>query len=316
MNSASTLATQRSPDRTTNPAGKAFDRIAARYDQDFTESLIGRLQREQVWRQLDGLFPAGGRILDLGCGTGADAMQLARQGFEVHAVDASEQMIAEMQRKITAAGLAERVTTQVAAMEKWDSQSCLSILSRSSQSSAGPPGKPGALSSDEDRQDCLSHLFEGAISNFGALNCVAELRPVAKALSQLVRPGRNLALCLISGFCLWETVSYSFQGRFARAARRWTNGGRATASLNGSEQFPVYYHQVREVCEAFEPEFRLTAQRGIGVFVPPTYLEARARRLPRLTRFAARVDQAVARWPGFRAMADHTLLVFQRGHKP
>ena len=36
-----------------------------------------------------GLLPAGGRALDLGCGPGRNALWLARQGFEVDAVDLS-----------------------------------------------------------------------------------------------------------------------------------------------------------------------------------------------------------------------------------
>lgn len=283
--SSTPLAPPRSFDSTPMPAGKAFDRIAARYDEDFTESLVGRLQREQVWRQLDGLFPPSARILDLGCGTGADAIHLARLGCEVHAVDASARMITEAQRKIAAAGLTNRITTQVGMME----QSC-------------------------DTQDC-AHPYDGAISNFGALNCVAELRPVATALSRLIRPGGHLALCLISRFCLWETFSYSVQGRFSKAARRW-NHGSTTASLDGSQRFPVYYHPVRSVLSAFEPEFQLTGRSGIGVLVPPSYLETAAQKVRRLTTFAHHMDQFIARWPGLRAVADHTLLVFTRGQRP
>jgi 2-polyprenyl-3-methyl-5-hydroxy-6-metoxy-1,4-benzoquinol methylase len=296
------------------PAGIAFDRIAARYDEDFSDSLIGRLQREHVWRHIDGLFPPGARVLDLGCGTGADALHLARRGCHVHAVDASKQMIAEAQRKAAAAGLAD-IT--------WDRQSCLSTqlsAQRSTrlaiQRSAQPSAQPLANSaSKEDRQDCLSH-YDGALSNFGVLNCVEHLRPVATSLSALIRPGGHLALCFISRFCLWETVAYCLRGQPAKGARRWSNQGRASASLKGSAPFPVYYHSVREIISAFEPEFQLTSRVGIGIFVPPSYLEARANRMPGLTKLAARIDQVISPWPICRAVADHTLLVFKRGSQP
>jgi SAM-dependent methyltransferase len=314
MNAAPSLAPAEPVNSPHQPVGDAFNRIAADYDKDFTESLIGRLQREQVWRRIHDLFPAGGRILDLGCGTGADAIHLARQGFQVHAVDASTEMIVEAQRQIAATGLAEKITIQSVAIEQtWDRQSCLS----------SPPlnntvGREGSQEDrqEEDRQDCLSHpLFDGAISNFGALNCVEELRPVAMKLSHAIPPGGRLALCFISRFCLWETFAYGFQGKFGKAARRWSNGGNATASLNGSAPFPVYYRPVREIIRAFEPEFQLTRRSGIGIFVPPTHLEAAVQRMPKLTKLAARIDQAVSAWPVFRAVADHTLLIFTRKHK-
>src|SRR6185312_9833172 len=68
---------------------EGFDRAAATYDQDFTDSAIGRLQREAVWRQLDDLLLPGDLLLDLGCGTGSDAIHLARRGLKIHAVDLS-----------------------------------------------------------------------------------------------------------------------------------------------------------------------------------------------------------------------------------
>lgn len=39
-------------------------------------------------------LPAGGRVLDLGCGPGQYAARLAMMGFEVHALDASAEMVA------------------------------------------------------------------------------------------------------------------------------------------------------------------------------------------------------------------------------
>lgn len=306
-----------------HPARDAFDRIAPSYDNDFTDSLIGRLQREAVWRHLDALFSTGDRILDLGCGTAADAIHLARRGIEVEAVDVSDRMIAEAQQKIAAEGLAGRITTSILAIEDlgaWDRQSCLST-----QVSHAP--RPGDRSesdrhqyeaSKNDRQDCPPHHppFDGVISNFGALNCTQHLRPVAIALSRLTRPGGHLALCLISSFCLWETVFHGLQRHFAKAARRWTNGGRAAASFNGSAGFTVYYHPVREIVRAFQPEFRLQRHSGIGILVPPTYLEAPARRVPKLLKLAASIDQSMATWPVCRAAADHTLLVFTREREP
>ncbi|HUI55892.1 MAG TPA: methyltransferase domain-containing protein [Bryobacteraceae bacterium] len=71
----------------------AFDRIAVRYDELWTETPIGRAQRAQVWRHIDELFQPGDRVLDIGCGTGADAAHLSARGVSVHATDASPAMI-------------------------------------------------------------------------------------------------------------------------------------------------------------------------------------------------------------------------------
>jgi ubiquinone/menaquinone biosynthesis C-methylase UbiE len=65
----------------------AFDSLAPHYDAAWTETFIGRLQRQQVWRELQSTFRTGERVLEFGCGTGADAAFLARAGVRVHATD-------------------------------------------------------------------------------------------------------------------------------------------------------------------------------------------------------------------------------------
>jgi SAM-dependent methyltransferase len=70
-----------------------FDRLALQYDRLWTRSTVGLLQREAVWRRIGPLFQPGQSALDLGCGTGEDALRLLRAGLRVHAVDASSEMV-------------------------------------------------------------------------------------------------------------------------------------------------------------------------------------------------------------------------------
>ena len=71
----------------------AFDSLAGKYDELFTRSLIGRAQRGAVWDVLLDIFEPGSHILELNCGTGEDALFLARHDCSVVACDASGQMI-------------------------------------------------------------------------------------------------------------------------------------------------------------------------------------------------------------------------------
>lgn len=73
--------------------GTVFDNLAEGYDQIWTRSAIGNSQRQQVWRVFDGLIRAGDFILDLGCGTGEDALHLMSRGAYVHGIDASQEMV-------------------------------------------------------------------------------------------------------------------------------------------------------------------------------------------------------------------------------
>jgi ubiquinone/menaquinone biosynthesis C-methylase UbiE len=82
-----------------------FDILAETYDADFTQSQIGKLQRERVWKFLQAILQTLGRplkILEINCGTGEDALRLAAMGHNIVATDASEIMIEKAQQKLIA----------------------------------------------------------------------------------------------------------------------------------------------------------------------------------------------------------------------
>ena len=63
-----------------------------------------------------------GRALDLGCGTGTNAIYLAQHGFEVTGVDISGRAIALAKRKVRSAQLTDRVRLErgdVTLMRRW-----------------------------------------------------------------------------------------------------------------------------------------------------------------------------------------------------
>ncbi len=172
------------------PRTEPFDAIAEEYDAHFTNSLIGRAQRASVWLEMDRLFRPGQRVLDINCGTGVDARRLCSHGIQVMACDASPEMIAS-----GAAAARIHLPVEVAlTSEPWP-------LSRSANSN-----KEG--------------FYDGVLSNFAGLNCVADLRCVARDLARLVRPGGKVILCLFGRFCLWEMLWYILHGKFKKAFRR------------------------------------------------------------------------------------------------
>lgn len=52
-----------------------------------------------------GLVPVGSAVLDVACGSGRHAMQMARQGFRVHAIDRDPEAIASLRTAARAEGL-------------------------------------------------------------------------------------------------------------------------------------------------------------------------------------------------------------------
>ena len=65
-----------------------YETNATRFVADTADVEFGALQREFVRR-----LPKGGRVLDLGCGSGRDSLAFLKARFEVDAVDGSAQMV-------------------------------------------------------------------------------------------------------------------------------------------------------------------------------------------------------------------------------
>jgi SAM-dependent methyltransferase len=258
-------------------AGLAFDTLAAEYDTHFTHSHIGRAQRNVVWTKATEVFQGNLAILELNCGTGEDAMFLASLGHRVTALDASHAMIGRASRRKNVVAPDAEINFQPLPSEY------LSALPMT--------------------------RFDAVFSNFSGLNCVRDLRQVAEQLAYRTRPGAQVLLCISTRFCLWEAVWFLLQGKPGKASRRWS--GESTAVLNGVS-VTVHYPTIGAFAESFAPQFTLCSSTGVGIFVPPSYLERWMRGHLGLLKLLCRFDSIVCRLPALRALGDHVLLHFER----
>jgi ubiquinone/menaquinone biosynthesis C-methylase UbiE len=263
---------------TTAPTALAFDQLAADYDSVFTLSAIGKSQREVVWNRLLRVFSSGGHILELNCGTGVDALFMMNAGMNVTACDASPRMIEIARHRIAIAN---------------------------TESSAEFFAMP---TEDLDKlpETCC---FDGLFSNFAGLNCVCDLRTFAKQAARRLKPGAPLLLCFLTRFCLWEIIYYMLRGNPRKALRRC--GGISSARVGGVS-FPVYYRTLSELRRAFAPEFQLVATEGVGITVPPSYIEPWIASHPQLLRWMGAIDDLVRTWPGLRVVGDHMLVHLEK----
>ncbi len=81
-------------------------RVGAPWETGPREELVGLVASQRI--SAETLAP--GRALDLGCGSGANALFLAEHGFSVTGVDFSAVALAKAARRMAAAGATERVT--------------------------------------------------------------------------------------------------------------------------------------------------------------------------------------------------------------
>lgn len=271
-------ATTRAP-----PAVRAFDAAADGFDTRFGGWASVAAQRRAVRRHLLAAFPPGARLLELGGGTGEDALFLARNNRHVLLTDGASRMVDRARAKISDEGLGDRVGAQVLLLEE------IEDFARRRQERGEP-------------------LFDGVYSNFAALNCVPDLRPIARGLAGLLRPGAPALLVLFGPFPPGEVLVQLLR-RDVRAAFRRLRGGPTPARLGGVD-FQVWYPGSRQAARAFAPEFRSQGVRGIGIFVPPSAAEPNISKHPRVLGVLERLDrlaEAPLAWLG-----DHVLLRLER----
>jgi SAM-dependent methyltransferase len=261
------------------PAAIAFDAVAPTFESRFGSWRSVSAQRRAVRAELLRVFPKGGRILELGGGTGVDATFLAERGFEVLLTDPSPTMVELAKAKLV------------------------------------PLGSLAKIAAGEDMEEfATNHFaeggaqFDGTFSNFAPLNCVANLEPVARGLARLLKPGASAMLVLFGTFCPGEMIVEVLRGRSNLALRRCKRGA-APARL-ANHEFSVVYHRRAELMRAFAPWFVLEKRVGIGVAVPPSAAEPWISERPHLLAAMETFDRGFAR--PLAMLGDHVLYEFRR----
>lgn len=257
----------------------AFDSVAADYDGPRGNNASIQDMRSEMWRWLDATFTPGSRLIDIGCGTGLDAIRMARHGHQVTATDWSPQMALRTSDRAIREHLTERVRVV-------------------------PVG-----AHELDRLD-EQGAYDGAYSNLGPLNCVPDLGGVARECARLVKPGGALVFTVIGRVCPWEIVHYLRRRQWARVKVRFARGF-VPVGMNKRTIWTRYYGP-REFYGAFEQQFTLAHYRGVCVFAPPPYLTGIRDRHPRSYGRLWRLDRRISGWPLLRATGDHFLMVMRR----
>lgn len=256
---------------------QAFDPLAASYDSTFTDTQIGGYLRGIVQSRLTQHFTVGSHILELGCGTGEDALWLANRGFRVTATDVSEGMLATARAKCSG-----HPTIQVQHLD----------LRRLTD-------------------DSLPVAFDGVFSNFGPLNCLSEWRTLANWLAQRVKSGSIVGLGVMSPFCFWEPLWHGLHGDWRTATRRWRKYTTFQPDA-ASEPIEVNYPTIKLITNDFAPHFRRTFVRGIAVFLPPSDVYGAIEKRPQLLKRLMSLEERFGSWPKLALLADHYWIEFER----
>jgi hypothetical protein len=111
---------------------------------------------------------------------------------------------------------------------------------------------------------------------------------------------------------VYETLWFLVHGKFHKAFRR--SYGIGTVKV-GDSPIKAHYPSLKEVTKLFLPAFLMRSCTGIGVAVPPSYLQPIFRKHPRLLGLLCVIDRNISRLPFCRTIGDHMLLHFERAER-
>jgi cyclopropane fatty-acyl-phospholipid synthase-like methyltransferase len=251
---------------------QAFDMYAETYDAHFTHSLIGVAQRKRVFRLLHPQLKKTDAVLEVNCGTGADAISIAPQVNKIVATDVSTAMIAVAKRKQNAAAV--------------NFQVCNAITI-----------------------DAMDGKFDTVFSNFGGLNCLSEkelMQFSIAAHSKLSDKGKMI-LVMMSSNCLIEKLYFKSKGR---SFRRVENKGVETTL--DKEIFLTYYYSPAQLRKIFNNEFKQTNLKPIGFFIPPSYMESKMIKYKWLFKLLVTFEGWFIHTSWLANRADHFYITFEK----
>src|SRR5262245_55328948 len=229
---------------------EGWDDYAPFYDWENAQTL-GR-RDVPFWRNL--ALNAGGRVLELGCGTGRVSLPLARAGVELVGVDRSAAMLDFAKRRLVR-GRLQRTLRLV--------QADIRHL----------PFPPAAMKSTARRRS--RDRFAMVMAPYGILQSLLDERDLARTLSEIHRvlePNGTFGLELVADLPSWE----EYRKRVSLKGWRGRRGGAYVTLVETVRQDPAHHRTI------FDQEF--TERRGRQARVHRFSLAFRTLSVPQMTR--------------------------------
>lgn len=253
-----------------------FDVAAKNYDTTFTNSEIGKLQRNAVYFHLENHIQDVQNILEINCGTGEDAIWLAKQGINVVATDISSEMLDVAKSKSKYSNIRFEIAdiNNIATQYK-------------------------------------NQKFDLLFSNFGGLNCLKkiELELFFENISNIISEKGKLVLVLMPKNTLWEQLYFLLKFDFKNVFRRKKTI--AIANVDG-ESVVTYYYNPKEIVHLANKDFELSIAKPIGFFVPPSYLEPFFKNKSYVIKCLTFFENRIKNCALLSKYADHYLIILQK----
>jgi SAM-dependent methyltransferase len=258
----------------------AFDSASEEYDFTIRRNFINTWIRRRSLLVLKELVRPDDLLLEVGCGTGAEAMEISNWVSGIVATDVSARMTELVRAKAAAKGIQDKV---------------LAVTVR-----AGEIARV--------RETIGGRGLRIGYSFNGALNCEPDLDSFVSQLHALLEPGGYFVCSVRNTTCASEMVSHGLALQFSRATPRRTQ---PTMVSVGGRDIPSTYFSPSEFAAHFERAFTPIEVIGLPALLPPAYLNDYYLKVRSLSSVLERLEPLLSGIPPFNRLGDQTLFVFR-----
>jgi SAM-dependent methyltransferase len=259
----------------------AFDSASEEYDFTISHNFLNTWIRKKSIGLLLSYVNKSDTLIEIGCGTGAEAIEISGHVKRIFATDLSEDMIRLLRRKVEARGLTEKIIP-------------VRLVAREIERTLELMGS---------REARVAYSFNGA------LNCEPELGRFVQGLASVLSADGYLICSIRNKLCISEALFHGAALRFDKLNMRKVQPMMVSV---GGREIPSTYFSTDEFVRFFRSGFNLKRMVALPGLLPPAYLNSYYVKFRGALSILERLDPLLgSRFP-LNKLGDQTLFVFQK----
>jgi SAM-dependent methyltransferase len=260
---------------------EAFDSASEEYDFTIGHNYINTWIRKRSINELVRITKKDDTLLEIGCGTGAEAIQVSKHVKGIIATDISDNMLEILKRKVRAKKLDRRII----------------------------PARSGAAEISTVRHLLPNGKVRVAYSFNGALNCEPRISRVPSELASIIEENGYFFCSIRNTLCLAEALAHTVALQFDKTALR---KNQPTMVSVGGRDIPSYYFSPSSFVKVFKPFFTIKKIVGLPALLPPAYLNDYYLRTGLAKKLLEKLEHGLGSHFPLNRFGDQTLFVFQK----
>ncbi len=228
---------------------------------------------------LKSFFQPGQNILEIGCGTGTEAIEMIKHGCNLTLIDISPEML-----KIA--------SYRISKIENLPAERI-----------------PKFINLPAEYVDSFKVKFDGAYASFGVLNCVTDINSFFQKLHTVLKPGSYFIASIINRW-YWGDFLFFTLGVTNYLKKRLRGWGYIT--FEGKErEATARYYSITEIKKFSQNFFTIRKCLALPFLLPPPYLKPEERLPAKAFKILNKIECSINHLPPFKYLGEQILIVFQ-----